>query len=989
MHIDVQNVARSQAAGLRFAVISALLCLALSSVSGQSISMKQAQVGLSTQKMKSAHFSGVFQAGWLGGQSSSESYILRMGGATLQTILDTESPAQPNMLAIAGAGSDQLTLDWQPATDNVAVASYRVYRDGILVGQTSETTFTDTNLDAQQSYSYRVRAVDYAGNESADSYSLLGYPAPAQLHVVAPGYEGITISSYDEGQIEYLYDNNFNTYIRSKAVNPAVVAYTFDTPQRITAVRAGFVDWNGDSTAWMLEAANSQSDLDNATGSYQRIFDWQPPLSNIETKQLSPAVSFSHYRFTMKRHGGDNYVHIREVALLSDGPSVQKIKTDYKVMVIDYSHIMVRDYPGSEYKTINELLNQKDVDSLAATFSEAMYRSSGGLVDFEVVETFRPTEFPYHITTSGQISDAADTIAFTSENFDSLISNGYRNDFNFSYDSLVYNPQFDILAKVESGLIDAVWMFAPIGFGNSETVMVGKNAYWINGPAQTQIPINRRFVVYGFGLESHQGIGFMSENFAHMTENILNPDNDKSAVRHWPQKHHVVNWNTFNIIDTSFGGVVQPTRQPQASTVSDPVYFTFSEAVNFQAYRTGVGQSQVGISHYPPASVHNYDWNENHTHHWVGHHKPYGGGNWNLTHEYATITGANGGSCLLPFDGTIGTSVNGQHYAYPVPMMYSDGSLLSKVNVQTQASGAHAGVIFRVNRVGSDLSLFKGYYAGLHPAENKIALYKIDGSLQQLCEMSMPVESNRLYEIDVTTRGDTITVVIDGHAATTLSCMDATYNSGGFGVMSFYADAQFQAQQAKPEALTGEQSWYNYPDLSGEPRRTTPSIEWQGDADDNFTSNDYFFQWWYEHIPANPGMHRSTDIVSGKLGPRVLNNWWPYILDINTFTGDTSLYTSIIEPEYDTEAPAPPAGLTLSQDQQGVRISWQEPGDNIGVTRYWLYRNSELIKKPGWPDISYVDTGVRAGQSYTYELIAQDGSGNTSSSVSGSITVSQ
>jgi hypothetical protein len=60
-------------------------------------------------------------------------------------------------------------LNWNASTDNVGVAGYHVYRNGILVGTSTTTTFTDTGLDPSTQYTYAVSAFDAAGNESARS----------------------------------------------------------------------------------------------------------------------------------------------------------------------------------------------------------------------------------------------------------------------------------------------------------------------------------------------------------------------------------------------------------------------------------------------------------------------------------------------------------------------------------------------------------------------------------------------------------------------------------------------------------------------------------------------------------------------------------------------------------------------------------------------------------------------------------------------------
>lgn len=82
---------------------------------------------------------------------------------------DTSPPSVPSNLTVTGTTSSSASLSWSPSTDNVGVAGYRVYRNGVQVGTTAGTTFTDTGLSPTTQYTYTVAAYDAAGNVSAQS----------------------------------------------------------------------------------------------------------------------------------------------------------------------------------------------------------------------------------------------------------------------------------------------------------------------------------------------------------------------------------------------------------------------------------------------------------------------------------------------------------------------------------------------------------------------------------------------------------------------------------------------------------------------------------------------------------------------------------------------------------------------------------------------------------------------------------------------------
>ena len=97
----------------------------------------------------------------------------------------------------------------------------------------------------------------------------------------------------------------------------------------------------------------------------------------------------------------------------------------------------------------------------------------------------------------------------------------------------------------------------------------------------------------------------------------------------------------------------------------------------------------------------------------------------------------------------------------------------------------------------------------------------------------------------------------------------------------------------------------------------------------------------------------------------------------------------------DNQAPTPPGNLTASASGGTVALSWAASTDNVGVTRYDVYRSTtdgftasgaNKIGQPTGP--SYADTGLAAG-TYYYLVAAEDAAGNISgSSNQASATVS-
>ncbi|RUT36321.1 alpha-amylase [Paenibacillus zeisoli] len=85
---------------------------------------------------------------------------------------DTQAPSVPASLISTGKTSTAVSLSWAASTDNVAVGGYDIYRGAVKVGTSTTTTFKDTGLTAETSYTYTVKAFDAANNFSAASAEL-------------------------------------------------------------------------------------------------------------------------------------------------------------------------------------------------------------------------------------------------------------------------------------------------------------------------------------------------------------------------------------------------------------------------------------------------------------------------------------------------------------------------------------------------------------------------------------------------------------------------------------------------------------------------------------------------------------------------------------------------------------------------------------------------------------------------------------------------
>ncbi len=86
---------------------------------------------------------------------------------------DTVKPSAPTLSGTYNSRKNQITLTWTQSTDNVAVTTYRLYRDGIKIMDSISLSYVDSAVVLGSGYTYQVRALDAAGNEGLSNVILV------------------------------------------------------------------------------------------------------------------------------------------------------------------------------------------------------------------------------------------------------------------------------------------------------------------------------------------------------------------------------------------------------------------------------------------------------------------------------------------------------------------------------------------------------------------------------------------------------------------------------------------------------------------------------------------------------------------------------------------------------------------------------------------------------------------------------------------------
>lgn len=141
---------------------------------------------------------------------------------------DLTAPSAPPKPGAMANSATEVLIFWEASSDNVGVAEYHVFRDDARIGSTGATWFSNHGLQPDTRYTYRVSALDDAGNESEPSKSK----------------DVVTLSTYAS---MHLIDHGGPIEDASSGDLPVTTNFSFTVPNRVTArdVRLRFSAWHG------------------------------------------------------------------------------------------------------------------------------------------------------------------------------------------------------------------------------------------------------------------------------------------------------------------------------------------------------------------------------------------------------------------------------------------------------------------------------------------------------------------------------------------------------------------------------------------------------------------------------------------------------------------------------------------------------------------------------------------------------------------------
>lgn len=212
-------------------------------------------------------------------------------------------------------------------------------------------------------------------------------------------------------------------------------------------------------------------------------------------------------------------------------------------------------FVAEQEKPLHEVCGWFDPRKLAEGYVADVKESSGGFIQYEIVEWRDLDEFPVK----------KDGFRYSVESYLACRKGTEKWHEPDLADYPRLAEDYGAIKLVDNDKVDELWIFGGPYFGFHESAMIGPQAFYINGGVYNKVNSKRTFAVMGFNYE--RGAAEMMHNLSHRTESTM-----PRVYGGWKAEVLSNNWARF--------------------------------AANLQQS----GEAGVGNCHYPPNAESDYDY---------------------------------------------------------------------------------------------------------------------------------------------------------------------------------------------------------------------------------------------------------------------------------------------------------------------------------------------------------------------------------------------
>lgn len=342
--------------------------------------------------------------------------------------------------------------------------------------------------------------------------------------------QGATV---DNARLEFTLDGPYTTPIHIRFYGEAADhSETFTDPSKPTdrALTNAYVDWQltADSL-WEWTKKGSTPDLSAIVQEIVNRPGWQ--AGNALSIIVKNVESSSQHRrvYAYDREGVKSSAKL--IINTPPPPDYDVYTMQPRVWVINFDPLM----PSMGNQRLHAAMGWFEPEDIVAEYRSDIEHTSYGIVDYDITTYFDVDFFPIK----------QDGFQYTNADASTPGSYLYAREHNdwHSPDLVDYSAivrDYDLARKVQTGVVDEVWLHGGPYFGYYESRMVGEGGYWCNSPELNNVSSSKIFIFMGFNYErADNGLHILG----HRTESIMS-----RVYGSWSEDSTHA-WNRFTLHD--------------------------------------------------------------------------------------------------------------------------------------------------------------------------------------------------------------------------------------------------------------------------------------------------------------------------------------------------------------------------------------------------------------------------------------------------------
>ena len=287
--------------------------------------------------------------------------LILQGCSDIISAFDTEPPTTPASVKAVVASTTQITLSWKPSTDNVAVVSYRIYKEDILHATSLTPSATLSELTPRATHCFKVTALDLAGNESGKSLNTCantGALTPPGLDPTAGWADFARYGDYLSAQLKSLRKFGYGMFVVKMQAADGPVCSTFwlysdaPAPGAMPEIRQLW-RWNEFDFEFVPYTQATQNSFKSMSGSFPnpsithygaKIANWE----SFETQKLTPqSIVWTKDWYLTDDTIAADMQHFYNRWMIGNDPKFD----DYKIAQTDFNFAGLKRTTGDPHQT--------------------------------------------------------------------------------------------------------------------------------------------------------------------------------------------------------------------------------------------------------------------------------------------------------------------------------------------------------------------------------------------------------------------------------------------------------------------------------------------------------------------------------------------------------------------------------------------------------------------------------------------------------------